>query len=117
MANPAGTKIVEEPKNVQIDHPVVPDIRRHPEEAEKRAKPSLVNIIQDNVGRNPPESGCNLSVDFCRNSETFLKMPEELLVVDFIVINVFGRFVIKLDLADPNYANFRSNTAIIMYFC
>ena len=42
MADPAGTKIVEEPKNVQTDHPVVPDTRRHPEEAEKRAKPSVV---------------------------------------------------------------------------
>ena len=38
MANPAGTKIVEEPKNVQRDHPIVPDTRRHPEEAQKRAK-------------------------------------------------------------------------------
>ena len=37
-----ATKIVEEPKNVQTDHPVVPDTRRHPEEAEKRAKPSVV---------------------------------------------------------------------------
>ena len=36
MADPAGTKIVEEPqKNVQTDSPVVPDTRRHPEEAEK----------------------------------------------------------------------------------
>ena len=43
MADPAGTKIVEEPqKNVQADHPVVLDTRRHPEEAEKRAKPSVV---------------------------------------------------------------------------
>ena len=30
------------PKNVQTNHPVVPDTRRHPEEAEKRAKPSVV---------------------------------------------------------------------------
>ena len=43
MADPAGTKIVEEPKkNVQTDQPVVPDTRRHPEEAEKGAKPSVV---------------------------------------------------------------------------
>ena len=37
-----GTKIVKEPKNVLTDHPVGPDTRRHPEEAEKRAKPSVV---------------------------------------------------------------------------
>ena len=42
MSDPAGTKIVEEPKNVQTDHPIVPDTRRHPEEAEKRVKPSVV---------------------------------------------------------------------------
>ena len=42
MADPAGTKIVEEPKNVQTDHPVVPETRRHPEKAEKRAEPSVV---------------------------------------------------------------------------
>ena len=30
-------------KNVQTDHPVVPDTRRHPEEAEKRAEPSVVS--------------------------------------------------------------------------
>ena len=44
-------------------------------------------------------------------------MPEELLLVNFIVINVFGRFVMELDLADPNFAGFRSNSANIMYFC
>ena len=42
MADPAGTKIVEETKNELTDHPVVPDTRRHPEEAEKRLKPSVV---------------------------------------------------------------------------
>ena len=42
MADPAGTKIVEETKNVQTDHPVDPDTRRHPEEAEKRVKLSVV---------------------------------------------------------------------------
>ena len=35
MADPAGTNFVEESKNVQTDHPVVPDTRRHLEEAEK----------------------------------------------------------------------------------
>ena len=29
-------------KKVQTDHPVVPDTRRNPEEAEKRVKPSVV---------------------------------------------------------------------------
>ena len=42
MVDPAGTKIVEELKNVQTEHPVIPDNQRHPEEAEKRAKPSVV---------------------------------------------------------------------------
>ena len=42
MAHTSGTKILEEPKNVQTDHPVVPDTRRHPEKAEKSAKPSVV---------------------------------------------------------------------------
>ena len=42
MANPAGTKIVEEPKNVKTDHPVDPGTQRHPEKSEKRAKPSGV---------------------------------------------------------------------------
>ena len=42
MADPTGTKIVEEPKNVQTDHPVVRDTRRHPKEAEKRTKISVV---------------------------------------------------------------------------
>ena len=42
MVDGEGTKIVEEPKNVQTDHPLVPDTRRHPEEAEKRAKRSVV---------------------------------------------------------------------------
>ena len=43
-------------------------------------------------------------------------MPEELLVVNFTFINVFGRFMMKLDLADPNFADFRSNSANIMFF-
>ena len=53
------------------------------------------------------------------NSGTFLKMPEELLVnlVHFIAIKVFSRFVVKLDLEDSNFADFRSNSANIMYFC
>ena len=42
MADPAGMKIVEELENVQTYHPVVPDTRRHPEEAEEKAKPSVV---------------------------------------------------------------------------
>ena len=36
--------------------------------------------------------------------------------VDVIVNNVFGRYVIDLDLADPNFADFTSNIAKIMYF-
>ena len=75
------------------------------------------HIIQENVGKGPQESRCNLSVDLCKNSGTFLKMPEELLVVNFIAINVFGSFVMKLDLADPNLAGFRSNSANTMHFC
>ena len=42
MADPAGTKVVEEPKNVKQATLVVPHTRRHPKEAEKRAKPSVV---------------------------------------------------------------------------
>ena len=84
MADRAGTKIVE-PKNVKIDNPVVRDTRRHPEESEKRAKPSVVPY---HPGRDPPESRCNLSVDLCKNSGTFLKMPEELLLVNFIVVSL-----------------------------
>ena len=43
MADPAGTKVIEEPiKTYKQTTPVVPDTRRHPEEAEKRAKPSVV---------------------------------------------------------------------------
>ena len=42
MADPAGTKIVEEQKNVQTNHPVVLNTRRHREETEKRTKPSVV---------------------------------------------------------------------------
>ena len=103
-------------KYVQTDHPVVPDTRRQPEEAEKRAKPSVVPYHPGKCRKDPPESRCNLSVDLCKNSGTFLKIPEELLVVNFIDINVFGRFVMKLDLADPNFAGFRSNSANIMYF-
>ena len=71
------------------------------------------HIIRENVGRDHPVSRCNLSVDLCKNSGTFLKMPEELLVFNFIAINVFGGFVVKLDLADPNFADFRSNSANI----
>ena len=118
MADPAGTKIVEEPKkNVQTDHLVVPDTRRHPKEAEKRAKSSVVPYHSRKCREGPSRIRCNLSVDLCKNSGTFLKMPEELLVVNFIVINVFGRFVMKLELADPNFADFRSNSANIIYFC
>ena len=42
MGDLAGTTFVEEPKNVQTDHPVDPNTRRHPEEAEKRARPSVM---------------------------------------------------------------------------
>ena len=34
-------------------------------------------IIQENVGRDPSESRCNMSVNLCKNPGTFLKMPEE----------------------------------------
>ena len=44
MADPAGTKIVEEPKTYKQTTPVVPDTRRHPEEAEKKAKPRVVSF-------------------------------------------------------------------------
>ena len=47
-------------------------------------------------------------------TEDVLKMPEELLVVNFIVIIVFGRFVMKLDLADPNFSDLWYNSANIM---
>ena len=113
MADPAGTKIVEE-KNVQTDHPVVPGTRKHPEGAEKKAKPSVVPYHPGKCRKRPSRIRSNLSVDLCKNSGTFLKMPEELLVVNFLVINVFGRFVMKLD---PNFADLRSNSANIMYFC
>ena len=53
MADPVGTKIVEEPKNVQTDHPVVPDTRRHPEEAENRAKPSVVSYHSGKCRKRP----------------------------------------------------------------
>ena len=42
-----------------------------------------------------------------------MKMPEEYCSVTFIV---FGRFVMELDLADPNFADFRSHSANIIYF-
>ena len=42
MADPAGTKIVEEPKTRTNRPPRSPDTRRHPEEAEKRVKPRVV---------------------------------------------------------------------------
>ena len=53
MADPAGTKIVEEPKNVQTDHPVVSDTRRHSEEAAKRAKPSVVPFHPEKFRKEP----------------------------------------------------------------
>ena len=53
MADPADTKIVEEPKNVKTDHPVVPDTRRHPEEAEKGAKPSVVSYHPGKCQKRP----------------------------------------------------------------
>ena len=118
MAYPAGTKIVEEPKKLQTDdHPVVPTPEDNQKNLKRERNPMWYHIILANVGRDPPESRCNLSVDLCKNSGTFLKMPEELLVLNFIVIIVFGRFVMKLDLADPNFAGFRSNSANIMYLC
>ena len=117
MADPAGTKIVEQ--NKRTSRP--PRSHSTPEGTRKRQKrernPVWCHIIQENVGRDPPESRWNLLVDLCKNSGTFLKMPEELLVVNFIVINVFGKFVVNLDLAYPNFADFRSNSANIMYFC
>ena len=42
MADPAGTKIVKEPKKRTNRPPHSPDTQRHPEESEKRAKPSVV---------------------------------------------------------------------------
>ena len=42
MANPGGTKTVEEQQNVQTDHPVVPKTQPHPLGAGKRAEPSVV---------------------------------------------------------------------------
>ena len=56
MADPAGTKSVEEPKNVQTDHPVVPDTRRHPVEAEKRVKPRVVPFHPGKCQRRPSRS-------------------------------------------------------------
>ena len=44
-----------------------------------------------------------------------MKMPEVYCSVNFIVINVFGRFVMELDLADPNFADFRSNSACVIF--
>ena len=118
MANPTGTKIVEEPKK-RTNRP--PPYSPTPEGTRKRLNrernPVWCHIIQENVGRHPPESRFSLSVDHCKNSGTFLKMPAELLVVNFIVINVFGMFVMKFDLADPNFGDFRSNSANIMHFC
>ena len=108
MPDPAGTKIVEEPKKRKIrPPPVIPDTR-------KKLKSVRNHIIQENVGRDPPESRCNLSVDLCKNSGTFLKMPKEFLVVDFSFNHVFGRFVMQLDLADPNFADFRFNSTNII---
>ena len=53
MVDPAGTKIVEEPKNVQTDHPVVPDTRRRPEEAENRMKPRVVPYHSEKYRKRP----------------------------------------------------------------
>ena len=112
MADPAGTKSVEEPQKTY---------KQTPEGTRKRLKrernPVWCHIIKENVGRDPPYSRCNPAVDLCKNSGNFLKMPEELLVVTFIAINVFSRFVMKLDLADPNFSDFRSNSANTMHFC
>ena len=108
MANPAGMKILEEPKkrrNRPLPSP------RHTKAPERERNPVWCHIIQENVGRDPPNSSCNPSVDLCKKSGTILNMPEELSVVNFIVFNVSGIFVMKLDLADPNFANFRSNSA------
>ena len=55
MADPTGTTNVEEhQKNVQTDHPVVPDTRRHPEDAEKRVKPSVVQYHPGKCRKRPP---------------------------------------------------------------
>ena len=54
MADPTGTKIVEELKTTyKRTTPVVPDTRRHPEEAEKRAKPGLVPYHQGKCRKRP----------------------------------------------------------------
>ena len=45
-----------------------------------------------------------------------MKMSEEYYSVNCIVINVFGRFVKELDLADPYFADFRPYSANIIYF-
>ena len=42
MADPTGTRIVELKTTYKQTTHVVPDTRKHPEEAEKRAKPSVV---------------------------------------------------------------------------
>ena len=91
--------------------------RSQPKRLKRERNPVWSHIIQENVGRYPPESRCNLSLDLCKNSGNFLKIPEDVLVVNFIVINVFGRLVMKLDLAAPKFAYFRSNSANIMHFC
>ena len=117
MTDPAGTKIVEEPKNVQTDHPVVPDTRRHPEEAEKRVKRSVVPYHPGKCRKRPSRIKVQPVSRSLQELRNHLEDAEELLVVNFIVINVFGRFVMKLDLADPNFVDFRSNSANIMYFC
>ena len=41
------------PKNVQTDHLVVPDSRRHPEEAEKRMNPSVVPYYPGKCRKRP----------------------------------------------------------------
>ena len=82
--------------------------------------PVLSHFIQRKA-RKDPKSRCNLSADRCKKSRTYMKMPEEVLFrmecsVNFIVNKVFGRFVMELNLADPNFADFRSNSANRMYF-
>ena len=112
MADPAGTKNVEEPKNVQTDHPVVPDTRRHPEEAEKRAKPSVVPYHSGKCRKRPFRIKVQHVSESLQEPRNLLEDARGTFLEDARGTNVFSRFVMKLDLADPNFANFRSNSEI-----
>ena len=45
-----------------------------------------------------------------------MEMPEDYCSVNFIVVIVLGRFLMELDLADPNFADFRPYSAKLMHF-